>query len=97
MSNIYATVSDILVDQILPEDTDKNNRTWLAPSKLNLDEFFTALVDQFMADSQGNRKRTPSIHVRRHWELLLNLSQAVFQRRWQFSTGRTQKKLRIFR
>ena len=46
-------MSDILVEQIkllpLPEDTDKNNRTWLAPLKLNLDGVshpaFTALVD----------------------------------------------------
>ena len=85
-------MNDILVDQIklltLPEDTEKNNRTWLAPLKLNPDAVshsaFTALVDQFMADSQGNRKEPHLSTLRRHWELiLLNLSCAVFQRRWQ--------------
>jgi hypothetical protein len=84
-------MNDILVDQIkllpLPEDTEKNNRTWLAPLKLNPDLIshpaFTALVDQFMADSQGKRKEPNVSILKKHWELiLLNLSQSVFKRRW---------------
>ena len=100
-------MDDILVEQTqllpLPEDTEKNNRTWLAPLKLNPDAVshsaFTALVDQFMADSQGNRKEPHLSTLRRHWELiLLNLSCAVFQRRWQLyaKDGRTQKKLDVY-
>lgn len=100
-------MNDILVEQIkllpLPEDTEKNNRTWLAPLKLNPDAVsppaFTALVDQFMADSQGNRKEPHLSTLRRHWELiLLNLSQAVFQRRWLMVAvnSRTQAKLPVY-
>ena len=75
-------MNDILVDQIkllpLPEDTEKNNRTWLAPLTLNPDAVshpaFTALVDQCMKDSQGSRKEPHLTTLRRHWELvLLNL------------------------
>ena len=82
---------DILVDQIklvpLPQDLIHANRTLLSPVKLNPDSVshpaFTALVDQFMADSQGNRKEPNVSILRKHWELiLLNLSQAVFKRRW---------------
>ena len=84
-------MSDILVDQIkllpLPEDLTPANRTWLSPVKLNPDSVshpaFTALVDQFMADSQGKRKEPNVSILKKHWELiLLNLSQAVFKRRW---------------
>jgi hypothetical protein len=100
-------MNDILVKHIkllpLPEDTEKNNRTWLAPLKLNPDSVshpaFTALVNQFMTDSQGNRKEPHLSTLRRHWELiLLNLSCAVFQRRWQLyaKDGRTQKKLDVY-
>jgi hypothetical protein len=84
-------MSDILVDQIkllpLPEDLTHANRTWLSPLNLNPDSIshpaFTALVDQFMADSQGKRKEPNVSILKKHWELiLLNLSQAVFKRRW---------------
>ena len=68
-------MNDILVDQIkllpLPEDTEKNNRTWLSPVKLSPDSVsypaFTALVDQFMADSQGKRNESDTAKLRRHW------------------------------
>lgn len=100
-------MNDILVGQIkllpLPEDTEKNNRTWLAPLKLNPDSVshpaFTALVDQFMADSQGKRKEPNVSILRKHWELiLLNLSQAVFKRRWLMIAlnSRTQAKLPVY-
>ena len=91
---MYTTVflmHDILVDQIklvpLPQDLIHANRTLLSPVKLNPDSVshpaFTALVDQFMADGQGNRKELNVSILRKHWELiLLNLSQAVFKRRW---------------
>ena len=100
-------MNDILVEHIkllpLPEDTEKNNRTWLAPLKLT-DKAkslpaFIELVDQFMAASQGNRKEPHLSTLRRHWGLiLLNLSCAVFQRRWQLyaKDGRTQKKLDVY-
>ena len=99
-------MNDILVDQIkllpLPEDTEKNNRTWLAPLKLNPDAVshpaFTALVDQCMEYSQGSRKEPHLTSLRRHWELvLLNLSQAVFKRRWLMLAlnSRTQAKRRV--
>lgn len=98
---------DILVDQIkllpLPEDLTHANRTWLSPVRLNPDSVshpaFTALVDQFMADSQGNRKEPHLSTLRRHWELiLLNLSQAVFKRRWLMVAlnSRTQAKLPVY-
>ena len=71
--------------------------------KLNPDSVshpaFTALVDQFMADSQGNRKEPHLSTLRGHWELiLLNLSQAVFQRRWLMVAvnSRTQAKLPVY-
>ncbi|MEE2824332.1 MAG: hypothetical protein VYD91_05685 [Pseudomonadota bacterium] len=97
-------MTDILVEQIkllpLPEDTEKNNRTWLAPLELTDNAkslpAFIELVDQFMEESKGNRKEPHLSTLRRHWELvLLNLSCAVFQRRWQLyaKDGRTQKKL----
>jgi hypothetical protein len=100
-------MNDILVDQIkllpLPEDTEKNNRTWLAPLKLNPDSIshpaFTALVDQFMEGSQGKRNESDTAKLRRHWELiLLNLSQAVFQRRWLkvAVNSRTQAKMPVY-
>ena len=100
-------MNDILVDQIkllpLPEDTEKNNRTWLAPLKLNPDSVshpaFTALVDRLMADSQGKRKEPNVSILRKHWELiLLNLSQAVFKRRWLMVAlnSRTQAKLPVY-
>ena len=100
-------MNDILVDQTkllpLPEDTEKNNRTWLSPVKLSPDSVsypaFTALVYQFMADSQGNRKEPHLSTLRRHWELiLLNLSQAVFQRRWLkvAVNSRTQAKMPVY-
>jgi hypothetical protein len=100
-------MNDILVDQIkllpLPEDTEKNNRTWLSPVKLSPDSVsypaFTALVDQFMADSQGKRNESDTAKLRRHWELiLLNLSQAVFQRRWLkvAVNSRTQAKMPVY-
>ena len=65
MGAIYTTVfsmPDILVDQInqmpLPEDLERANRSWLLPLTLNNNAAslpaFTAVVDQFMADSQGN-------------------------------------------
>ena len=94
MRAIYTTVflmDYILVDQIkllpLPQDLIRANRTWLSPVKLNPDSVshpaFTALVDQFMADSQGNRKEPHLSTLRSHLELiLLNLSQAVFKHRW---------------
>ena len=100
-------MNDILVEQIkllpLPEDTEKNNRTWLAPLKLNPDSIshpaFTALVDQFMEGSQGKRNESDTAKLRRHWELiLLNLSQAVFKRRWLMVAlnSRTQAKLPVY-
>jgi hypothetical protein len=100
-------MNDILVEQIkllpLPEDTEKNNRTWLAPLKLNPDSIshpaFTALVDQFMEGSQGKRNESDTAKLRRHWELiLLNLSQAVFQRRWLkvAVNSRTQAKMPVY-
>ena len=49
-----------------------------------------------MEESKGNRKEPHLSTLRRHWELvLLNLSCAVFQRRWQLyaKDDRTQKKL----
>ena len=95
---------DVLIDQIkllpLPQDLMHANRKWLSPVKLNPDSVshpaFTALVDQFMADSQGNRKEPNVSILRKHWELiLLNLSQAVFKRRWLNVSinSRTQAKL----
>ena len=95
---------DILIDQIkllpLPQDLMHAKRKWLSPVKLNPDSVshpaFTALVDQFMADSQGNRKEPNVSILRKHWELiLLNLSQAVFKRRWLNVSinSRTQAKL----
>jgi len=100
-------MSDILVDQIkllpLPEDQTHANRTWLSPLKLNLDAVshpaFSALVDQFMEKTQGKRNESDTAKLRRHWELiLLNLSQAVFQRRWlQVAVNsRTQAKLPVY-
>ena len=100
-------MNDILVDQIkllpLPEDTDKNNRTWLVPLKLKPDSVshpaFTALVDQFMEKTQGKRNESDTAKLRRHWELiLLNLSQAVFQRRWLkvAVNSRTQAKMPVY-
>jgi len=100
-------MNDILVDQIkllpLPEDTEKNHRTWLAPLKLNPDSVshpaFTALVDQCMENTQGKRNESDTAKLRRHWELiLLNLSQAVFQRRWLMVAvnSRTQAKLPVY-
>ena len=100
-------MNDILVEQIkllpLPEDTEKNNRTWLAPLKLNPDAVshpaFTALVDQCMEYSQGSRKEPHLTTLRRHWELvLLNLSQAVFKRRWLMLAlnSRTQAKMPVY-
>ena len=100
-------MNDILVEQIkllpLPEDKEKNHRTWLAPLKLNPDSVshpaFTALVDQFMADSQGKRKEPNVSILKKHWELiLLNLSQAVFKRRWLMVAlnSRTQAKLPVY-
>ena len=77
---------DILVDQIkllpLPEDLTDANRTWLSPVKLDPDSVshpaFTALVDQFMEDSQGSMKNPHLSRLRQHWEvILLNLSQAA--------------------
>ena len=107
---IYATVflmNDILVDQIkllpLPEDMEKNNRTWLAPLKLTDNAkslpAFIELVDEFIEASKGDRKEPHLTTLRRHWDLvLLNLSCAVFQRRWQLyaKDGRTQKKLDVY-
>ena len=57
-------MTDILVEQIkllpIPEDTEKNNRTWLAPLELTDNAkslpAFIELVDQFMEASKGNRK-----------------------------------------
>jgi hypothetical protein len=100
-------MNDILVDQIkllpLPEDTEKNNRTWLSPVKLSPDSVsypaFTALVDQFMENTQGKRNESDTAKLRRHWELiLLNLSQAVFQRRWLkiAVNSRTQAKMPVY-
>ena len=100
-------MNDILVDQIkllpLAEDLTHANRTWLSPLKLNPDSVshpaFTALVDQFMADSQGKRKEPNVSILRKHWELiLLNLSQAVFQRRWLMVAvnSRTQAKMPVY-
>ena len=97
-------MTDILVEQIkklpTPEDTAPANRTWLSPLKLNPDSVshpaFTALVDQCMKNSQGKRKEPNISILRRHWELvLLNLSQAVFKRRWLMVAlnSRTQAKL----
>jgi hypothetical protein len=71
-------MNDILVDQInllpLPEDLTHANRTWLSPLKLNPDSVshpaFTALVDQFMSDSQGKRKEPNVSILRKHWELI---------------------------
>jgi hypothetical protein len=100
-------MNDILVDQIkllpLPEDTEKNNRTWLSPVKLSPDSVsypaFTALVGQFMENTQGKRNESDTAKLRRHWELiLLNLSQAVFQRRWLkvAVNSRTQAKMPVY-
>ena len=98
---------DILVDQIkllpLPEDLTHANRTWLSPLKLNPDSVshpaFTALVDQFMENTQGKRNESDTAKLRRHWELiLLNLSQAVFQRGWLkvAVNSRTQAKMPVY-
>ena len=100
-------MNDILVNQMqllpLPEDLTHANRTWLSPVKLNLDSVshpaFTALVDHFMAASQGKRKEPNVSILRKHWELvLLNLSQAVFKRRWLMVAlnSRTQAKLPVY-
>ena len=99
-------MNDILVEKIkllpLPEDTEKNSRTWLTPLKLNPDSVshpaFTALVDQFMADSQGKRNKPNISILRKHWSLiLLNLSQAGFKRRWLkvALNSRTEAKLPV--
>ena len=82
---IYATVfsmKDILVEQIkllpIPEDTEKNNRTWLAPLELTGNAkslpAFIELVDQFMEASKGNRKEPHLSTLRRHWELVPEVS-----------------------
>ena len=100
-------MTDILVEQIkllpIPEDTEKNNRTWLAPLELTDNAkslpAFIELVDQFMEASKGNRKEPHLSTLRRHWELvLLNLSQAVFKRRWLMVAlnSRTQAKLPVY-
>ena len=100
-------MNDILVDQInllpLPEDLTHANRTWLSPLKLNLDAVshpaFTALIGQFMEKTQGKRNESDTAKLRRHWELiLLNLSQAVFQRRWLkvAVNSRTQAKMPVY-
>lgn len=100
-------MTDILIEQIkklpTPEDTTAANRTWLSPLKLNPDSVshpaFTALVDQCMKGSQGKRKEPNISILRRHWELvLLNLSQAVFKRRWLMVAlnSRTQAKLPVY-
>lgn len=100
-------MNDILVDQIkllpLPEDLTPANRTWLSPVKLNPDSVshpaFTALVDRCIEDSQGSRKEHHLTTLRRHWELvLLNLSRAVFKRRWLMLAlnSRTQVKMPVY-
>ena len=110
MGAIYTTVfsmPDILVDQInqlpLPEDLERANRSWLLPLTLSANSAsrpaFTAVVDQFMANSQGKRKEPHLSNLRRHWELiLLNLSYVVFQRRWLMVAlnSRTQAKLPMY-
>ena len=100
-------MNDILVKHIkllpLPEDLKHANRTWLSPLKINPNSVshpaFTALVDQCMEDSQGKRNESDTSKLRRHWELvLLNLSQAVFQRRWVMVAvnSRTQAKMSVY-
>jgi hypothetical protein len=52
-----------------------------------------------MEGSQGKRNESDTAKLRRHWELiLLNLSQAVFQRRWLkvAVNSRTQAKMPVY-
>ena len=77
---------ELLDDQPTPVD-EEGNHTFLTPLRLQSlaksTDAFHHLVDQFMDMSQGKRRSEYRDALRRHWEVvLLNLSFALFQRRW---------------
>jgi len=70
-----------------PSDYDEKDHTWLSPLNLKLNSTseiqLAQLIDRFMDESKKKTKEPHLSSLRRHWELiLLNLSRAVFQRRW---------------
>ena len=79
------SVSHMLSHLAEPEDFDKDDRCWMYPSRI-ADEHqaeFSMFVDELMEDSQGKRKEPHLSAYRHHLEqLLLNLTQALFQNKW---------------
>ena len=66
---------------------DMDHHFMLAPMQLGTGsastDSFAGLVDEFMAATQGGRSNRDKASLRRHWEyILLNLSKALFSRRW---------------
>ena len=72
----------------LPQPVDDmDHHFMLAPMQLGTGsastDSFAGLVDEFMAATQGGRSNRDKASLRRHWEyILLNLSKALFSRRW---------------
>ncbi len=72
----------------LPQPVDDmDHHSFLAPMQLRASsastDSFAGLVDEFMAATQGGRSNRDKASLRRHWEyILLNLSKALFSRRW---------------
>ncbi len=82
IDNLYELLKGIKAPQDL-----EDYHSFLSPLGLNTltkqSESFQKLVNQFMEETQGNRRSDHRQKLREHWELiLLNLSYAVFQRRW---------------
>ena len=82
IDNLYELLKGINA----PKDLE-DYHSFLSPLGLNTNtkrsESFQKLVNKFMEVTQGNRRSDHRQKLRDHWELiLLNLSYAVFQRRW---------------
>ena len=79
------SVSNKLSHLAEPEDFDKDDRCWMYPSRIANEHQaeFSMFVDELMEESQGKRKEPHLSAYRHHLEqLLLNLTQALFQNKW---------------
>ena len=79
-------LTELVLNLPQPVD-DKDHHSFLVPMQLRAGsantDTFTGLVDEFMAATQGGRSNRDKASLRRHWEyILLNLSKALFSRRW---------------
>jgi len=80
------TLYDLVAEQSLPLD-EPDHHSFLSAIELSESaksyERFNTLVEHFIKQTKGNRGPKQLTKLRKHWEyVLLNLSRAIFMRRW---------------